>query len=56
MTSPQESAGKGIEMMWQAANRVDLAAAAAMFESVAVPAGMRRALKWRSPGVSWQNG
>lgn len=43
-------------MMWQAANRVDLAADAAMFKSVAMPVGTRRALKWRSPGVSWQNG
>jgi len=43
-------------MMWQAAKPVDLAAPGAMFGSVAVPAGARRPLKWRSLGVSWQNG
>jgi hypothetical protein len=38
-------------MMWQAADQVILAACAAK----CVPAGMRRARKWPTPGVSWPN-
>ena len=52
-------------MMWQAANRADLAAHVATFDRAAMskPGAaslegrcMRRAMKWRSPGVSWRNG
>jgi hypothetical protein len=52
-------------MMWQAAKRVDLAAHVATFDAAGMskPRGaslevrcMRRAPKWRSPGVSWRNG
>jgi len=56
LTSPHEHAGKGIEMMWQAASPVDLAACAATTNRAGMSMGMRRAKQWRSRGVSWRNG
>jgi hypothetical protein len=52
-------------MMWQAANRAELAAHGATFDRAGMPKQwgaslegrcMRRATKWCSPGVSWRNG